>query len=188
MRVLLLDNIDSFTWNLSQQIRSLGAECDVVRSDEFDQKKMKGADRIVISPGPGRPEDTRVSLDVIRRFHESVPILGVCLGHQCLAVAFGDKKSVTHAPKLMHGKTSMVRHDGTGIFFGIPSPFKAARYHSLIVKKLPDHFRALAQTKEGVLMAMRHESLPVFGIQFHPESFLTEHGDTLMRNFLSGRW
>lgn len=191
MKVLLLDNIDSFTWNLAQLIRSLGAHCDVVRADTvtIDDIRRINPDRIVISPGPGGPKDAKISLEAIQEFCVSTPILGVCLGHQCLAYAFGGPSYVGHAPKVMHGKTSEVRHDGRGILQRIPSPFTAARYHSLIVKKLPKDFLEMGTTDGGrTLMGMRHQTFPIFGVQFHPESFLTEHGSQLMKNFLRGRW
>lgn len=189
VRVLLIDNTDSFTWNLAQQIRALGAECVVKGNDKItvgEIQKMK-PDRIVLSPGPGGPESARVSLDILRELSESVPILGVCLGHQCMAHVFGGARFVTHANSVMHGKTSEVRHNGQGVFYGIPSPFSAARYHSLIVKKLPQDFELLAWSGSGEkkeIMAMKHKKLPVVGVQFHPESFLTKHGNTLMKNFL----
>lgn len=191
MKVLLIDNIDSFTWNLAQLIRSTGAECLVVRNDEVsvaDIRAMK-PDRIVLSPGPGGPKDSKISLDAIRGFHESIPMLGVCLGHQCLAHVFGGSSFVGKTPRVMHGKTSKVFHDGKDLFKKMPSPFTAARYHSLIVKRVPNDFVMTAwtgtQKKPDVIMAMRHKTLPVFGVQFHPESFLTEHGKTLLKNFLS---
>ena len=148
-------------------------------------------DRIVLSPGPGGPEEAGVSLDILRELAGSVPILGVCLGHQCMAYVFGGKSYVGHAAQVMHGKTSKIRHTGKGIFQRIPSPFLAARYHSLIVKKLPKNFELLAWTgsgKKADIMAMKHTTLPLFGVQFHPESFLTDHGALLMKNFLRGPW
>ncbi|MBP9850324.1 MAG: aminodeoxychorismate/anthranilate synthase component II [Candidatus Peribacteraceae bacterium] len=189
MLVLLIDNTDSFTWNLAQQIRALGAECVVKRNDEItvgEIQKMK-PDRIVLSPGPGGPASARVSLDILRELSDSVPILGVCLGHQCMAHVFGGARYVGHATHVMHGKTSEVRHTGTSVFHGIPSPFTAARYHSLIVKKLPKDFELLAWSSSGAsqeIMAMQHKNLSVVGVQFHPESFLTKHGSRLMKNFL----
>ncbi len=193
MKVLLIDNIDSFTWNLAQLIRSAGAECHVVRNDEVtvvDIRRMS-PDRIVLSPGPGGPADSKASLDAVKEFYASIPMLGVCLGHQCLAHVFGGPAFVGRAQTVMHGKTSKVFHDGKDLFQKIASPFTAARYHSLIVKRVPNDFVVTAwtgtQNKPDVIMAMRHESLPVFGVQFHPESFLTEHGGTLMKNFLSVR-
>lgn len=190
MTTLLIDNTDSFTWNLAQQIRALGAECNVVGNTAItipEIQKMK-PDRIVLSPGPGSPESAGVSLDILRELSGTVPILGVCLGHQCMAHVFGGKSFVSHAAQVMHGKTSDIRHTGKSIFQRIPSPFLAARYHSLIVKKLPKDFELLAWTGSGdtkEIMAMKHRTLPLFGVQFHPESFLTKYGEKLMKNFLS---
>ncbi len=194
MKVVLIDNRDSFTWNLHQQIESLGAECTVVPAAEATTAHVRGlkADRIVLSPGPHRPEDATASLEIIRSFSASVPLLGVCLGHQCLGVVFGKRGSVTHAPDIMHGKTSLVRHTGESIFTGVPNPLRVGRYHSLALSRVPAHFELLAwtgaQQNPEVIMAIRHESLPVFGVQFHPESFLTQSGDRLMKNFLRGTW
>ena len=188
VNVLLIDNYDSFTWNLWQLIRTLGAGCDVRTHDRVsiaDVERLK-PDRIVISPGPGSPRDAGVSCDVIRRFAGAVPILGVCLGHQCIAEVFGSH--VVHAPRVMHGKTSPVFHDGKNIFRGLPSPFDAARYHSLVAEELPADFDLLAwtgsQKKPDLIMAMAHRVYPLIGIQFHPESFLTQNGEALMRHFL----
>jgi anthranilate synthase/aminodeoxychorismate synthase-like glutamine amidotransferase len=190
LKVLLLDNIDSFTWNLAQQIQMLGASCKVVRSDEaslVDIEKYKPT-HIVLSPGPHRPEDATLSLKVIKTFAGRVPILGVCLGHQCLSIAFGSRHSVCHAREPMHGKTSKIFHTSRSVFRGIPSPFLGARYHSLVVREVPENFEPLAWTgsqhRPNVLMAMAHVSMPLIGIQFHPESFLTEHGDDMMKRFL----
>lgn len=190
MRVLLIDNTDSFTWNLAQQIRALGAACDVVGNTAITIREIQKLkpDHIVLSPGPGSPESAGVSLDILRELSGSVPILGVCLGHQCMAHVFGGRHYVGHAAEVMHGKTSKIFHTGTSIFQRIPSPFLAARYHSLIVKKLPEDFELLAWTGSGTereIMAMKHRTLPLFGVQFHPESFLTKHGEKLMKNFLS---
>lgn len=193
MNVLLIDNIDSFTWNLAQQIQALGASCVVVRHDEIsiEEIRKKNPDRIVISPGPGSPKDAKISLDVLRELSGCIPILGVCLGHQCMAHVFGGASFVGHAPSPMHGKTSEVQHQGDGLFKRIPSPFTVARYHSLIVKKLPKDFVLTAWSKEGgkkIIMGMRHEKKPLFGVQFHPESFMTEYGSLLIQNFLLGQW
>lgn len=196
MRVLLIDNHDSFTWNLAQQIRSLGAMCDTVRNDAITVEDVVRIfpDRIVLSPGPGGPEHANVSNDILRATAAGelqVPVLGVCLGHQCLGTIFGGKNNVGHAPIVMHGKMSEIFHTKKGLFQGIPSPFSAARYHSLIVKKVPKNCELLAWTgskKSPVIMAMKHRTLPLFGVQFHPESFLTKHGDVLMKNFLDGQW
>ncbi|MFA5800633.1 MAG: aminodeoxychorismate/anthranilate synthase component II [Candidatus Peribacteraceae bacterium] len=195
MRVVLIDNRDSFTYNLEQQIRSLGADCIVVPSHATSLREIKRLrpQRIVISPGPGRPEESGVSLVVLPAFLGRVPILGVCLGHQCIGTVFGgERRSVIHAPTVMHGKTSLIYHSGEGLMTGLKSPFRAARYHSLILKDVPPKFKLMcwtgSQTKPDLIMGIRHESEPLFGVQFHPESFLTENGDTLMRNFLEGRW
>lgn len=205
MRVLLIDNIDSFTWNLAQLTESLGAECQVMRKDAcaIGDVLKYAPDRIVLSPGPGHPKDAGLSLEIIRAVRDrtlTVPILGVCLGHQCIGLSFGSAKAIGLAPTVMHGKTSQIQHTGTSIFRDIPSPFTVARYHSLVVTSLPKNFKLLAWTSsnntspsplgrgvrgEGVIMAMRHTSLPLIGVQFHPESFMTEHGATLMKNFLS---
>ncbi len=148
-------------------------------------------DRIILSPGPGTPASAGVSLDILRELSQDIPILGVCLGHQCMALIFGGKHFVGRARNVMHGKTSRMHHTKKSIFHRIPSLFSAARYHSLIVKKLPKDFELLAWTEQGTrkeIMAMKHWQLPLIGVQFHPESFLTEHGEQLMKNFLSGTW
>jgi len=183
--VLLIDNYDSFTWNLAQYLGELGAPPLVKRNDEItlDEVAALRPDRIVISPGPGRPESAGISIGVIRRFGAHTPILGVCLGHQSIGAAFGAE--VIRAPVLMHGKVSSVGHDGKGVFKGISQPFTAARYHSLIVAgPLPDDLEATAQTEDGTLMGLRHRSQPIHGVQFHPESVLTAEGHQLLRNFL----
>ena len=183
--ILVIDNYDSFTYNLVQYLGELGADLHVRRNDAvtLDEVEAMNPSHIVISPGPGEPDDGGISLDVIRRFHEHTPILGVCLGHQCIGAAFGGR--VDRAPRLMHGKTSPIYHDGTGIFQGVPSPFEATRYHSLIVHEpLPDCLLMTASTAEGEMMALRHRTAPVIGVQFHPESILTEHGKHILHNFL----
>ena len=185
MSVLLIDNYDSFTYNLAQYLGELGAELVVKRNDEItlDNVMVMAPTHIVISPGPGNPNDGGVSLQLIREFADKTPILGVCLGHQCIGAAFGGE--IKRAPRLMHGKTSAIHHDGRGIFNGIPSPFTAARYHSLIVEEpLPDMLEMVAFTTEGEVMALRHKIFPLFGVQFHPESILTEHGKEILNNFL----
>ena len=194
MKVVLLDNRDSFTFNLEQQIRSLGAGCVVVRSHKTDLDALKrlNPDRLVISPGPGRPEKSGISPAAISFFAGRIPILGVCLGHQCLGLVFGRGTSaVDHAPKVMHGKTSPIYHGGVGLMTGLKSPFRAARYHSLILKDVPQKFKLMcwtgSQTNPDLIMGIRHEKDPVFGVQFHPESFMTEEGDRLMKNFLETR-
>jgi len=184
--ILVIDNYDSFTYNLVQYLGELGAEVTVRRNDALtvDEVSAMRPDRIVISPGPGRPEDGGISLEVIRALHHKIPILGVCLGHQCIAAAFGGK--VGAAPRLMHGKTSAIYHYGHRIFEGIPSPFRAMRYHSLIVHEpVPACLQVTAFTTEGEVMALEHRETPLVGLQFHPESILTEHGKLLLRNFLS---
>jgi anthranilate synthase/aminodeoxychorismate synthase-like glutamine amidotransferase len=187
--ILVIDNYDSFTYNLVQYLGELGAELAVRRNDAVSVREIEemAPSHIVISPGPGDPDDGGVSLDVIRGFHRRTPILGVCLGHQCIGAAFGGR--VGRAPRLMHGKTSAIYHDGRGIFAGVPSPFEATRYHSLIVHQpLPDCLAVTASTAEGEVMAVQHKTSPVVGVQFHPESILTEHGKEILGNFLSGRY
>ena len=183
--ILLIDNYDSFTWNLAQYLGELGAPPVVKRNDEItadDVAALQPA-RIVISPGPGRPEHAGISVDVIRRFGQNTPLLGVCLGHQAIGFAFGGE--VVRAPQLMHGKVSSVVHDGRGLFKGISQPLTAGRYHSLVVgDPLPAELEASAHTEDGTLMGLRHRSLPIHGVQFHPESVLTGEGRQLLRNFL----
>jgi anthranilate synthase/aminodeoxychorismate synthase-like glutamine amidotransferase len=183
--ILVIDNYDSFTYNLVQYLGELGADMEVRRNDAVTVDEVETLDpsHIVISPGPGNPHDGGVSLDVIRAFHQRTPILGVCLGHQCIGAAFGGR--VDRAPRLMHGKTSPIYHDGSGIFDGVPSPFTATRYHSLIVHEpLPDCLQVTASTAEGEVMALAHKTAPVIGVQFHPESILTEHGKHILDNFM----
>lgn len=183
--ILLIDNYDSFTWNLAQYLGELGAPPVVKRNDEItlDEVAALRPERIVISPGPGRPEAAGISVDLIRRFGPNTPLLGVCLGHQAIGHAFG--ADVVRAPQLMHGKISPVRHDGLGIFKGISQPFNAGRYHSLVVADpLPADLEAAAHTEDGTLMGLRHRTLPIHGVQFHPESILTGEGHQMLRNFL----
>jgi anthranilate synthase/aminodeoxychorismate synthase-like glutamine amidotransferase len=184
--ILMIDNYDSFTWNLVQVLAAAGAEVQVVRNDAASVPALLARDPqgILLSPGPGRPEDAGVCLDLLRSRTET-PLLGVCLGHQALGVAFG--AVVDRAPKQMHGKTSMVRHLDTGVFAGLPNPFEATRYHSLEVKEptLTPELEPIAWSEDGTLMGMRHRSLPYWGVQFHPESVLTGAGPHLMGNFLS---
>jgi anthranilate synthase/aminodeoxychorismate synthase-like glutamine amidotransferase len=184
--VLVIDNYDSFTYNLVQYLGELGADVQVMRNDAVSLEDVvrAKADRIVISPGPGRPESAGVTMSVIRRLGESTPILGVCLGHQAIGQAFGGK--VVRAARVMHGKTSQISHDGKGLFTGLPNPFQATRYHSLLIERatVPDVLDVTAETAEKEIMAVRHKTLPVEGVQFHPESFLTTSGKDLLRNFI----
>jgi anthranilate synthase/aminodeoxychorismate synthase-like glutamine amidotransferase len=185
--VLVIDNYDSFTYNLVQYLGELGARLVVRRNDEatIDQLRALKPDRIVISPGPGRPEQAGVSLEVIRTLGHEMPLLGVCLGHQSIGLAFGGE--VVRAPMPIHGKTSTVEHNGKGVFAGIASTFQAGRYHSLVVaeKSMPKELEVTAHTKEdGLVMGVRHRELPIHGVQFHPESVLTSEGRKILRNFL----
>ncbi len=185
--LLMIDNYDSFTYNLVQYLGELGAEVKVVRNDEVTvaQAEALRPDRIVISPGPCSPNEAGISLGVIERLGGRVPILGVCLGHQAIGQAFGGK--VVHAKTLMHGKTSPIVHSGRGVFGGLPSPFTATRYHSLAVEResLPDALEITAWTGDGEIMGLAHRRLRVEGVQFHPESILTEHGHAMLKNFLT---
>lgn len=187
MRLLLLDNYDSFTWNLVQYLRELGADVDVVLNDRLDWGELKSSrfDGVVISPGPGRPEDAGESLALIRAVARSHPLLGVCLGHQALAQCFGGR--IVSAPSLVHGKTSTVIHDGGAMYDGLPRAFEATRYHSLVVDRhsVADSMVVTSWTDEGVVMGIRHHSLPLHGVQFHPESILTREGKPLLANFLT---
>ena len=184
--ILVIDNYDSFTFNLVQYLGELGETPEVRRNDRIGLEDIAAMhpSHILISPGPCTPHEAGISVDTVSRFSGEVPILGVCLGHQSIAEAFGGK--VVRAPRLMHGKTSPIEHDGSGIFAGIPSPFTATRYHSLIVEEpLPECLRRTAWTAEGELMGLTHADHPTFGVQFHPESILTEHGHAMLKNFLS---
>ena len=187
--ILLIDNYDSFTYNLYQYLSELEAEVVVVRNDQatIEELEALGPERVVVSPGPSNPDNAGVSLDAVRRFGEKgTPVLGVCLGHQCIGQAFGG--TVTGAGEIMHGKSSMIHHDGKGVFAGLPSPFEAIRYHSLAVmpEDLPDALEVTARADTGVVMGVRHRTLPVEGVQFHPESIMTPVGKDLLRNFLGG--
>jgi anthranilate synthase component 2 len=186
--LLMIDNYDSFTYNLVQYFGELGEDVRVFRNDEItvDEISQLAPDRICISPGPCTPNEAGVSLAVFERFAGRTPILGVCLGHQAMGQAFGGK--VVRAKALMHGKTSAVHHTGIGVFRGLPNPFTAARYHSLAVERasLPDCLEITAWTADGEIMGLRHKSLAVEGVQFHPESIATEHGHAMLRNFLEG--
>lgn len=184
--ILVIDNYDSFTYNLVQYLGEIGGEVVVKRNDEIDLDGIAALkpDHILISPGPCTPNEAGISLALIDRFKGEIPILGVCLGHQAIGQAFGG--DVIRAERLMHGKTSEIIHDGKTLFAGIPSPYTATRYHSLIVKTetLPDCLEISARTAEGEIMALRHKQYPIEGVQFHPESIISEHGLTLLRNFL----
>ncbi|MDB6152799.1 MAG: aminodeoxychorismate/anthranilate synthase component [Chthoniobacteraceae bacterium] len=185
--LLVLDNYDSFTYNLVQYFGELGADMLIKRNDEISIEEIRalGPERIVISPGPCTPNEAGISNDVIRTFGAATPILGVCLGHQCIGQVFGG--DVVRAGRLMHGKTSPILHDGQGVFAGLPNPFEATRYHSLLVKRetLPDCLEITAETIEKEIMGLRHKTLPIHGVQFHPESILTIEGKKLLKNFLS---
>lgn len=185
--ILVIDNYDSFTYNLVQYLSELGAAVEVRRNDRVGVEDIEAMrpEGILISPGPGTPADAGVSLSVVRELGARIPIFGVCLGHQTIAEAFGGE--VIRADRLMHGRTSPVEHDGKGVFEGLPCPFTATRYHSLIVDRgsLPEELEACAFTPEGELMGLRHRSLPIDGVQFHPEAFLTEHGHAMLRNWLA---
>ena len=185
-RVLVIDNYDSFVYNLVQYIGEAGAEPVVHRHDELsvDQVRAIAADAILISPGPGRPEDAGVSNDVIAELAGEVPILGVCLGHQCIGQVYGGR--IVRAPQVMHGKTSQIDHAGVGVLAGLPNPFVATRYHSLVIEpdSVPDTLEVTATAEDGTIMAVRHRDLPVEGVQFHPESILTNFGHEIVENFL----
>jgi anthranilate synthase component 2 len=187
--ILLVDNYDSFTFNLYQFLSELGPEIVVYRNDKLDLDRVHELvpelSGIVVSPGPCTPREAGISIPIIQRFAGQVPILGVCLGHQSIGAAFGG--TIVKAPQLMHGKVSSIHHNGTGLFQGLPNPFIATRYHSLIVERdsLPPVFEITAQTEDGIIMGIRHRELDVFGIQFHPESILTPTGKDLLANFLA---
>jgi anthranilate synthase/aminodeoxychorismate synthase-like glutamine amidotransferase len=184
--IAVIDNYDSFTYNLVQYLGELGADLRVFRNDKvtLDELMALGPERLVISPGPGNPNDGGVSNEAILHFTGKIPVFGVCLGHQCLGAVYGG--NVTRAPRLMHGKTSPIHHYGTGLFAGIPSPFEATRYHSLIVlEPVPDCLEVTAFTSEGEVMGLKHREHPTFGVQFHPESILTKHGKLILKNFLA---
>lgn len=187
MKVLLVDNYDSFTYNLAQYLQVLGAEVVVARHDAItlDEADQLGLTHLVISPGPGRPEDAGISMAAITHFMGRIPVLGVCLGHQALTQVLGGQ--VVHAPSLMHGKSSLVHHDGQGLYAGLPQPFEAARYHSLVAEpsSVPEALVVTSRTDDGVIMGLRHREYAVEGVQFHPESVLTPDGMALLRNFLA---
>ena len=185
--ILLIDNYDSFTYNLYQYLCELGTDVEVRRNDALtvDDAERMAPEAIVISPGPGRPEDGGISIATIQRLGERIPLLGVCLGHQCITAAFGG--DVIRAPELRHGKTSMIRHNDTGLFAGLDNPFEAVRYHSLIAdaSTLPAALEVTAQTDDGLIMGVKHRTAPIHGVQFHPESVLTQSGKQLLENFLN---
>ena len=183
--ILLIDNYDSFTFNLAQYLGELGAPPLVRRNDEVTAGEIDALrpERIVISPGPGRPEDAGISVEAIRMFGSRVPVLGVCLGHQAIGYAFGG--TIARAPSLMHGKTSTLEHDSRGVFAGVAQPFVAGRYHSLVVAEpVPGDLEVSARTADGIVMGLRHREYPIHGVQFHPESVLTGEGKKILRNFL----
>lgn len=184
--LLMIDNYDSFTYNLVQYFGELGQQVVVKRNDKvtLDEIKRMQPERIVISPGPGEPRDAGISEDIIREFGPGLPVLGVCLGHQALGEVFGG--TIERAPELMHGKVSHIEHDASGLFEGLPQGFKATRYHSLVVRRadLPAELEVTAWTASGLIMGLQHRRYPIYGVQFHPESILTEHGKDMLRNFL----
>lgn len=187
--LLLIDNYDSFTYNLYQYLSELGAEVKVVRNNKTTVEEIEGMnpEQIIISPGPSTPQQAGVSNDVIRHFGSKLPLLGVCLGHQCVGYSYGGM--VGSAAKIMHGKSSLIHHNNTGVFAEMPNPFSAIRYHSLAVERdgLPDCLEITAWTDDGEIMGIRHRSYPVQGVQFHPESFMTEKGKELLKNFLNAK-
>ena len=188
--VVVIDNYDSFTYNLVQYLGEIGAEITVMRNDAVSVEQVVSAkpDHIVISPGPGRPEDAGITIDVVKALGETTPILGVCLGHQAIGAAFGG--NVVRAPAPMHGKTSSIEHDGRSVFRGIENPFLASRYHSLVIaeKDFPADLEVTARTKgDGIIMGVRHRRWPVHGVQFHPESILTTAGKQMLKNFIEGQ-
>ena len=187
--LLMIDNYDSFTYNLVQYFAELGADVGVFRNDEITVKEIEKLkpQHIVVSPGPCTPNEAGISVETITHFAGKIPLLGVCLGHQSIGQAFGGK--IIHAKTLMHGKTSQIHHHGNSVFTGVPSPFTATRYHSLVIEResLPDCLEITAWTDDGEIMGVRHKTLAVHGVQFHPESILTEHGHDMLKNFLEGK-
>lgn len=185
--LLLIDNYDSFTYNLYQYLSELGADVEVVRNDQatVEELDMKQPEMVVVSPGPSTPANAGVSVDAVRHFAGKVPMLGVCLGHQCIGAAFGGV--VSGAGEIRHGKTSLINHDGKGIYEGIDNPFEAVRYHSLAIEKetVPPEFDVTARTDNGIIMGIRHKTLPIEGVQFHPESIMTKSGKQILQNFLN---
>ncbi len=187
--ILLIDNYDSFTYNLYQYIGIFDPDIKVVRNDKItiEEIKEQNPERIVLSPGPKSPKEAGICMEVVKTFYKEKPILGICLGHQCIAEAFG--ATVTYAKEILHGKQSLIQHEGKGIFSGIDTPVKIARYHSLAVtpESLPSCLSIIAQTDDGQVMAIRHNEYPVTGLQFHPESIFTEHGKRIIENFVNNR-
>ena len=186
--ILLIDNYDSFTYNLYQYIGTFEDDIQVVRNDKITIEEIRklAPDRIVLSPGPKSPKEAGICMDVVKEFYDKIPMLGICLGHQCIGEALGG--TVSYAKALFHGKQSLITHDGSSIFTGIDTPVKVARYHSLAVQRdtLPDCLKVLAETEDGEIMAMRHQEYPVVGLQFHPESIYTQHGKRMIENFING--
>ncbi len=186
--ILLIDNYDSFTYNLYQYIGTFEDDIQVVRNDKITIEEIRklAPDRIVLSPGPKSPKEAGICMDVVKEFYDKIPMLGICLGHQCIGEALGG--TVSYAKTLFHGKQSLITHDGSSIFTGIDTPVKVARYHSLAVQRdtLPDCLKVLAETEDGEIMAMRHLEYPVVGLQFHPESIYTQHGKRMIENFING--
>lgn len=186
--ILLIDNYDSFTYNLYQYIGVFHDHIKVVRNDKvtIEEIKIMNPERIILSPGPKSPKEAGICMDVVKEFYDKIPILGICLGHQCIGEAFGG--TVSYAKALFHGKQSPITHDGTGLFEGIDSPIQVARYHSLAVQQedLPECLKVTAVTEDGEIMAMQHKEYPVYGLQFHPESIYTEHGKRIIENFING--
>jgi len=185
-KILVIDNYDSFVFNLVQYLAQLGAECTVVRNDEIDVSEASKYDGVLVSPGPGTPERAGVSVEMVHYCAEhKIPLFGVCLGHQAICSAFGG--TVSRAPELLHGKTSLVHHTGLGVLKDVPNPFTATRYHSLALERstLPQELEITSETDSGVVMSVRHKSLPIEGVQFHPESVLTEHGHKMLANWLA---
>lgn len=184
--ILVIDNYDSFTYNLVQYLGELGAELDVYRNDKIGVSEvlLEKPRGIIISPGPGRPEDAGLSVPLVQKVGDKIPILGVCLGHQAIGLAFGG--TIVSAPRLMHGKTSTIQHDGSTLFRNVSNPFVATRYHSLMVSRenLPDELKITAESEDGVIMGLKHRDYPIFGVQFHPESILTREGKIILKNFL----
>ena len=185
--LLIIDNYDSFTYNLVQYFGELKADMQIFRNDalSIEQLKKMNPEKIVISPGPGRPEGAGISVDIIKKFAGKIPILGVCLGHQCIGYAYGG--NIIRAKKLMHGKTSQISHNGKGIFEGTPNPFEATRYHSLVIERetLPECLEVTAESEDKEIMGVHHKQFPLWGVQFHPESILTTSGMDILKNFLS---